>query len=85
MLTNNEVEALLDELFEQEALVIGGLVALHGMDDKALCSLMRSLDELRTRFRRRIAAHGAKAADVQASELPKPHPAIQRFLCKLRS
>ncbi|MCY3017542.1 MAG: hypothetical protein NTW87_00725 [Planctomycetota bacterium] len=85
MLTNNEAETLLDELFEQEALVIGGLVALHGMDDKVLCSLMRSLDDLRTSFRQRIAARAAKAADAQAAPLPKPHPAIQRFLHKLRS
>lgn len=86
MVTESEVQELLNELFEQQALSLGGLVALHGLDDELVWRLVKNLDVVRTRFLRRVTARSRKRAGDTALLRPcaRPHPAIQHFLSRLR-
>jgi hypothetical protein len=87
MIGKTEAEELLDEVFEEEALVIGGLVAMHDIEDDLVWRLVRNLDVIRGKALRRI---GAREPD-EGNEAPKrhpnlrPHPAIKEFLRKIRS
>jgi hypothetical protein len=84
-LSVSDVRELLDHVFEQEALVIGGLVALHEWDDDVVWRLIRSLDVIRGRVLRRL-EEKARANIERPSRGPvlKPHPAIEGFLLSLR-
>ena len=81
-----DAKALIKELFEEEALVIGGLAAVHDVDDDLVWRLMKNLDVIRAKAMRRL--------DDRDPEIPeggpairaklKPHPAIEDFLLNLR-
>ncbi len=86
MFSRTEVEMLIDDLCEEQALVIGGLVAVHGIDDSFVWKLIESLDAIRVKALRQL-------KERNAPETPKalgrrlnlqPHPAIQGFIQKLR-
>lgn len=85
MLSKTEVEDLICELFEEEALVIGGMVALHGMEDSMVWRLMRNLDEIRRKTLRRLEDRFPKAEEAP-KERPdmRLHPAIEEFLLRVR-
>lgn len=70
-------QRLVDEVFEQEALVIGGIVATHDVDDDVVWALVRGLDSIRCRILTRL-----DVSDEHSD--PEPHPAIEKFLLKLR-
>jgi len=81
-----EVRELINDLFEQEGLVIGGLVALHKVDDDLVWRLIRSIDAIRRKFLRRLEE---KDPDDDGGGPPrrpnlKPHPAIEEFLLSVR-
>jgi len=61
MIAEAEVRQLVDDLFEEEALVIGGLVAVHRLDDELVWRLMKSFDIIRSRFLQRIGNRDAHA------------------------
>ncbi len=86
MLAQAEVKELLDDVFEEEALTLGGLVATHSVEDDLVWRLVRSLDAIRTRALRRLSAEPEKADAGAGKAGPdlEPHPAIQEFLLKLR-
>ena len=86
MVTEAEAQDLLDELFEQQALSLGGLIALHGMEDELVWRLVKNLDVIRARFKRRVSAKSRKRAGDTVCLRPstQPHPAIQHFLSRLR-
>lgn len=77
-----EVRALLHELFEEAALVIGGLIATYKVEDEFIWRLMRHLDELRRRMFDGLEAEGAETPAAGVKE-PTPHPAVQHFLAQL--
>ena len=85
MTSKAEVRQMLDDLFTEEALILGGLAAFYQPEDDFIWRLVKNLDALRTRFLRRIDGISARA-DAVFSRRPnlKPHPAIQEFLGKLR-
>jgi hypothetical protein len=86
MITKAEARELITDLFEEEALLIGGLVAVHKVDDDLVWRLVKSLDVLRGKFLRRLddrEIDEESAAVVQRRNL-KPHPAIEDFLLSLR-
>ena len=86
MISKAEARDLIDGLFEEEALVIGGLVAVYKMDDDLVWHLVRSLDVVRGRILRRI-ENGSPADEAEpAPRGPslRPHPAIADFLRSLR-
>lgn len=78
-----EVRALIHELFEEEGLLIGGLIATHDVQDEFIWSLMRNLDLLRQRT-----LDGLEAEEPQPPAAGKkgasPHPAVEEFLAQLR-
>lgn len=81
-----EARALLAEVFEETALVLGGLVAVDRVDDDFVWRFVRGLDVVRSKAVRRIedcdAGPGASAAPGESAF--RPHPAIEDFLLKLR-
>jgi len=86
MIDKVEARDLVNDLFEEEALLIGGLVLVYGMDDDLVWHLVRSLDFVRRKFLRRV-EDGSPADGVEpapnGSSL-RPHPAIADFLRSLR-
>jgi hypothetical protein len=86
MISKTEARDLIADLFEEEALVIGGLVAVHAVDDDLVWRLVKSLDVIRGRILRRLedeAPADRPESQLQKSNL-KPHPAIEDFLLSLR-
>ncbi len=85
MISTADAKALVNDLFEEEALVIGGLVAVHEMDDDLVWRLMKHLDVIRGKVLRRIEDQ-APADGKTPLRRPnlEPHPAIQDFLLSLR-
>ena len=86
MLSTVEARELIDDVFEEEALALGGLVALHGVDDQLVWRLVRNMDAVRTRALRRLEKRepGELEGEAPAGPLPRPHPAIGEFLLSLR-
>lgn len=78
MLSTAEARELIDDLFEEEALLLGGLIALHDVDDDLVWRLVRSLDAIRRKALRRLAADAGP-------QTPLPHPAIEQFLETVRA
>ena len=84
MISKAEVKDLINDLFEEEALVLGGLVALHEVDDDVVWRLVRSLDAIRRKFLRRLEEKGPDDDGPPKRPNLKPHPAIEDFLLSLR-
>ena len=86
MISKAEARELINDLFEEEALVIGGLVAVHRVEDDLVWRLVKNLDVIRGKALRRIEAKDGQSAGNNAAPRPnlKPHPAIEDFLLNLR-
>jgi hypothetical protein len=86
MITKREARGLIDDLFEEEALVIGGLVAVHEVDDDLVWRLVKNLDVIRGKVLRRLEDSTQSDEDGRPLRRPnlKPHPAIEDFLLSLR-
>jgi hypothetical protein len=83
MFTNEAAKRLILDLFEEQALVIGGLVAVHEVDDDLVWRLMKNLDVIAGKAIDRLNDQKSeKNPDPPVSS--KPHPAIEEFLLKLR-
>jgi len=80
----SEVKMLIRDLFEEEALALGGLVAVYEIEDDLVWPLIRTLAVTRRRVLRRLAA--GRSEDNRRTRRPasKPHPAIEEFLIRLR-
>jgi len=68
---------IIRDLFEEEALVIGGLLVVHEVDDDFVWRLIRSLDAIRLKSLSRL-----ETAEPDLGV--DPHPAIEEFLRRLR-
>lgn len=86
MISEADVKELINDLFEEEALVIGGLVAVHKMDDDLVWRLVKNLDVIRGKTLRGIESRDAEGSEEGAPIRPnlKPHPAIEDFLLSIR-
>ena len=86
MISTIEAKALINDLFEEEALVIGGLIAVHEIDDDLVWRLVKNLDVIRGKTLRRLEDKAPADEDGPQSRTPnlKPHPAIEEFLLSLR-
>ena len=86
MLSKAEVRELINDLFEEEALVLGGLVALHKIEDDVIWRLIKSLDSIRRKVLHRLEDKAPEDGDGGPARRPnlKPHPAIEDFLLSLR-
>lgn len=84
MISTADAKALINDLFEEEALVIGGLVAVYEMDDDLVWRLMKNLDVIRSKILRRLEDQ-APADEAPRRPNLKPHPAIEEFLRSIRN
>jgi hypothetical protein len=86
MISKAEVRGMIDDVFEEEALVIGGLVAVHEIDDDVVWHLVKNLDVIRGKALRRLEDKAPEDEDRLPRRRPnlKPHPAIEDFLLSLR-
>lgn len=86
MISKAEAKELINDLFEEEALVIGGLVTVHEMDDDLVWRLVTNLDVIRGKILRRLDDKAPAEGDAPPPRRPnlKPHPAIEDFLLSLR-
>ena len=86
MMRKSDVKDLIRDLFEEEALVIGGLVAVHKVEDDVVWRIVKNLDAIRRKYLRRLED---KDPDDDGGGPPRrshlnPHPAIEDFLLTLR-
>ena len=86
MISTVEAKDLINDLFEEEALVIGGLVAVHEMDDDLVWRLIKNFDVIRRKVLRRLEDKAPADGNAPPARRPnlKPHPAIEDFLLSLR-
>ncbi len=79
MISTAEARDLINDLFEEEALVIGGLVAVHEMDDDLVWRLVKNLDVIRGKDLRRPEDQAPPDGDgtLPCRPNPKPPPAIE--------
>ena len=85
MLSKTQARELIDEVFEKEALVVGGLVAVGEIDDDLVWRLIRSLDVIRTRALRSLDDREPAHDPDGGPPVLEPHPAVEDFLQKIRS
>ncbi len=78
------VADLLNEVFEEEALIISGLVATMKVEDDFVWRLMKNLDRLRERVFSELDQID-NGSVVLNHPKTSPHPAIEEFLNKLAS
>ena len=86
MYSTSDVRDLIGDLLKEQALALGGLVAVHEIDDDLVWRLVKNLDAVRGRVFRRLdedAPDPDEAASDPRSNL-RPHPAIEDFLLRLR-
>lgn len=86
MISKAEAKELINDLFEEEALAIGGLVAVHQIDDDLVWRLVKNFDVIRGKILRRLedkAPGDGDGTPPRRTNL-KPHPAIEEFLLALR-
>jgi hypothetical protein len=81
-----EVRALINDIFEQQGLLIGGLVAVHKVEDDLVWRLIRNIDAIRRKFLRRLEETGPddEGGGAHRRLNLKPHPAIEEFLLSVR-
>jgi hypothetical protein len=86
MTKDSDARGLITEVFEETALVLGGLVALHRVDDNFIWQFITGLDAVRCKAMRRVNESEPVPGAEMAESGPnlRPHPAIQDFLLKLQ-
>lgn len=86
MITEAEARGLIDDLFEEQALVIGGLVAVRQIPDDLVWRLVGSLDATRRKALGRLQERHGRGTMGFPGRYPqlRPHPAIQDFIQTLR-
>ena len=86
MIARSDVEGLIRDLFEEQALALGGLMAIHDIEDDLVWRLVRNMDVIREKIVHRLDdSQYAEEDTLRGDEAQfKPHPAIEEFLAKLQ-
>lgn len=86
MISKTEARTLINDLFEEEALLIGGLIAVHKIDDDLVWRLIKNLAVIRGKILRRLDDNTPpdEAEPLHRRPNLRPHPAIEDFLLALR-
>ena len=78
-------EALIRDAFDDIALLVGSIAAIHNLDDDILWSLMKRLDRIRVKLLRNLQGDAAREDFEPASmRPPRTHPAVDEFLARNR-
>jgi hypothetical protein len=79
-------EALIRDAFDDIALLVGSIAAIHSLDDDILWSLMKRLDRIRTKLLRNLQGDAARE-DFEPTSMrpPRTHPAVDEFLARNRA
>ena len=81
-MTSAEVRALLDDVFEEEALVLGGLMEIHGVSSMFVRQLFGSLLAIRAHALERL--DGSAGSPTNQTPVGGTNrPAIDEFLASL--
>lgn len=78
MASKEAVKELFNDLFEQQALILGGIVAMHEVEDGIVWDVMRNLSVLRMKAMKSI------DREYGDPDQRKGHPAIEEFLKEIR-
>jgi hypothetical protein len=86
VIDKTEAKEMIRAVFEEAALVLGGLVAVHEVEDGLVWRLVRNFDVIRERALRRLDEHESTEEEQPPAGGPaaQPHPAIQEFLARIR-
>ena len=82
-MTHEEVHRLIEDLFQEEALVLGGLVEIHNMNDAFVDQLFSSLLRVRAHALARIGWIPESGQEPSGREQGRRRPAIEEFLAQL--
>ena len=74
MLSKTEATDLINDIFEEEALALGGLIAVHELEDDLVWRWVKNLDLIREKALLRL----------KTDSRLQPHPAIEDFLASVR-
>lgn len=82
---STEHEALIRDAFDDIALLVGSIAAIHSLDDDILWSLMKRLDRIRVKLLRSLQG-GAAREDFEPASMqpPRTHAAVDEFLARNR-
>jgi hypothetical protein len=76
------VRTHMNNLFEELAILLGGIVVVHRLQNETVWAIVRGLDRLRRHALDRIDAAENKPFDPDGNL--EPHPAIEQFLKTIR-
>jgi len=81
----SNVHGLINTMFEEVALVLGGVISLHPMKNEAIWSLVRGFDRIRQRHLRTVdqAESNPPFARDDGTGIT-PHPAVEQLLLAIR-
>lgn len=85
MLSEHEVKRLIDDIFEEEALIIGGMAAIKKIEDDNVNRIIRNFDLLRKKYFQRIEEKSQGHEETLLRDNRRLHPAIQEFIKKLKT
>jgi hypothetical protein len=83
----SEAHELLDDVFSEIGLLLGGVVAYHQIEDRALWQLTTGLLGMRSRIRGRLDLREnfpETPKEFVKRICPEPHPAIESFLREIQ-
>ena len=84
-MTFNDVSDPVNDLCEEMALAIGGMAAVHDLDDELVWDLINRLETTRSKILRQLNDRDSSGQDPPGmGSAFRPHPAIENFLLKLR-
>ncbi|MBU1699757.1 MAG: hypothetical protein KJ970_09950, partial [Candidatus Eisenbacteria bacterium] len=83
MITKTEAIDLVDDIFEEQALALGGMVAVDRVEDSFVWQMVKTFDLIRRKILRRLDTEHPDETDDIPQPI-QPHPAIEDFLLSLR-
>ena len=82
-MTDSEFRRLIEDLFHDEALVLGGMAEMHDLDDAFVTQLFGSLGRIRRQVLQRIGGTTKSGSHEPGRERGRRRPAIEDFLAQL--
>ena len=77
-------QEVLVDAFEETGLVLGGIFAVHEVDDEVIWQTAKSLSVIYRKARDAIRSADSEPPSGPPERKPEPHPAILEFLTQLQ-